>query len=570
MATDLAASGLEKVLQRALDIATQKALRIILMRRLFLAILMGCGFILIAGRVVQLSLFQDPETSRHYSRQTALVHRANIVDRHNTLLATTLQTASLYADPKYILDVESDLAKISKILPDLPLDRLRKQLKSKRRFVWVKRNLVPKQQQEIHLLGLPGFKFKREMARVYPQGPLTSHLLGYVNVDGKGLAGLEKSYEKTLSKPASLTNPATTAFQLSLDLRVQHVVREELMKAMTTYRAKAASGIVMNVQNGEILSMVSLPDYDPHNPTKAKTAQKFQRTTLGVYELGSIFKIINSAIALETETASLNHQYDVKAPLRIGGFKILDYSPKNKNLSFPEVFKYSSNIGSALIAGEYGIDAQQYYLDQLGLLSQLPLNLPENGRPLTPDPWRQINMMTISYGHGIAVSPLHFVSALSTIVNNGIYHPPRFIPAEPEDLAQPIQVFSAKTSYRLRQLMRFSVTDGTGKRANARGYMVGGKTGSAEKPEKGGYNKNKMITSFAGAFPMNDPRYAFIFMLDEPKGVVETYGHATAGWVIAPASANIINRIGPLLGINPLNNPEAIDEWFLADIRPPS
>ncbi|MEM7654223.1 MAG: penicillin-binding protein 2 [Pseudomonadota bacterium] len=399
---------------------------------------------------------------------------------------------------------------------------------------------------------------------MYPQGALTAHITGYTDIDNKGLAGLERSFDEALT---DLQEP----LELTLDVRAQHVVREELANAMRYFSAIGGVGIVLDARTGGVVALVSLPDFEPSEPGKSPDAARFNRATLGLYEMGSTLKILTTAMALETGVTSLTGGYDATDPIRFGRFTINDYKGKHRWLSVPEIFKYSSNIGMAKMALDVGTDRQQAFLDSVGILRTASIELEEVGAPLVPDPWREINTITISYGHGLAISPLQTASAVAAIVNGGIYHKASLI--KHPDGVNPIgqRVIRPEVAEAMKKLLRLVVTEGTGRHADAEGYLVGGKTGSAEKQKSGGYSDTALVSSFVGAFPMTDPRYVVFAMLDEPKGREETRGYATGGWVAAPVVSKIVRRLAPLLGVAPVNPLDpAVQAYFaLPDAGPP-
>jgi cell division protein FtsI (penicillin-binding protein 3) len=474
--------------------------------------------------------------------------RANIVDRNGEILATDLETASLFANPRRLLDAKKAARALAETLPDIDYKATLAKLESDRGFVWLRRHLTPRQQWALLERGIPGLDFIDEYTRAYPQGALMPHLLGYVDSDNSGIAGLEKQFEGLLAK-------GDEPLRLTIDMRVQHLMREELGAAMREFQAKAATGIVMDARNGEILAMVSLPDFDPNHPGKAGDGERFNRATLGVYELGSTFKVFTTAMALDAGAASMGKRYDATKPLRVSRFMIRDYHAKKRWLTLPEVFVYSSNIGAALMAQDIGGKRQQDYLGKLGMLDTLRVELPETGKPISPEVWRPVNTMTIGFGHGIAVSPLHLVSGVAAAVNGGVLRQPTIVAGEHRDGdREPRRVFKKQTSEQIRRLMRLTVENGTGRNADAVGYAVGGKTGTAEKPDAKGYEGKRLLSSFIGAFPINDPRYVVLALLDEPKGTKATQGYATGGWVAAPVVRRVIERMAPMLGMAPVED----------------
>lgn len=473
--------------------------------------------------------------------------RADIVDRNGVLLATSLETASLYADPALIMDAAQTAGALVAVLPDLRLDDVVQKLQRKSRFVWVKRNLTPDEQYKILLLGEPGLAFRNERRRLYPQGELVAHMVGYTNVDGAGLAGVERSFDHELragDRPLALT----------IDVRLQHVMRREVAAAMKEFNGTGAAGVMMGVENGEIVAAVSLPDFDPHDPAAAGDAAIFNRLTLGVYELGSSLKLFSTAALLEKNGGRLDMTFDARAPLVRGRFKIRDYHGKNRILTVPEVFMVSSNIGSALMGEYVGTQGLQDFYRDLGFMSPSPVTLAEVGRPIVPRPWRDLDTLTASYGHGLAISPLQLTTAAATILGDGVLVTPQLVLGGAEKAAErrDLRVISPQTAHRMRQLMRLTVTDGTGKAADVPGYRVGGKTGTAEQPgPRGGYDRKKLISSFLGVFPADAPRYVVFVMVQDPKGTAATHGYATGGWVGAPVMRRIVEAAGPLLNVMP-------------------
>ena len=504
-------------------------------------------FVILGARLVQLSLLDGgDDTAQNDRHDGALLtlQRADIVDRNGTLLATNLPSQSLYVDPTQVLDANEAADRITNVLPDLSRGGILRKASAKGNFRWIQRKLTPEQYYAVNRLGLPGFGFKREERRVYPHGSLFVHTLGFTGVDNGGLAELEAARDADLK---NLAESHSGALVTSLDSRVQHIVNAELATAMAEFDAKGGAGIVLDVHSGEILALSSLPDFNPYDLKSSGPDQRFNRATLGVYELGSTFKAFTTAMALDYGVVNLNDRYDATKPLRVARFVIRDDHPQNRWLDVPEIFVHSSNIGAAQMARDVGAERQKEFLGRLGMLAPLPLELSENGRPLSPRHWREINTMTIGYGHGIAVTPLHLISGFATLVNGGITRPPTLLRRHGE--ISGTRVVTRETSDAMRLLMRMVVEDGTGKKAEAEGYLVGGKTGTAEKAVAGGYKKNALITTFVGAFPMDAPRYAVLVMLDEPHGTKKTHGYAAAGWNAAPTVGRIISQIAPMLGV---------------------
>jgi cell division protein FtsI (penicillin-binding protein 3) len=534
------------------DAATARAERAYLARsryRFRLACLaFALGFLLIGGRLVTLG-FAGSETSGGglYDISTT-VHRPDIVDRHGRLLATDIKGATLYADPAKVIDVDELAEQVTSVLPDLNASELRAKLRAGGRFVRIKRELTPKQQAEIHELGLPGLGFIEEYRRVYPMGVTASHVVGLVDVDNRGLAGIEKFIDDN----PQLTMAGDEAVTLSLDLGVQHVMREELGRAIATYRAKAAAGIVIDVHSGEVMALVSLPDYDPNRREQALDKDRLNRIGFGVYEMGSVFKVFTVAGVLDTGLASLRSIYDASSPIHYASFTIDDFHGKRRRLSVPEVFIYSSNIGAAKMALDMGIDRHRAFLKKLGLMTRVPTELGESAAPIIPAHWQKLNTMTIAFGHGMSVTPLQLAASTLPLVNGGIAVTPTFLPRSREDgMSGGEKVIKRDTSTSMLKLMRLNVLKGTAKRAEAEGYRVGGKTGTAEKVVGGRYSTSALLTSFLVTFPTDAPEYLVLVMLDEPQRVAESSNQATAGVNAAPTAGKIIERIAPILGVAP-------------------
>jgi len=519
-------------------------------RLMVTAAMVALVFSTIGVKLVDATLFSrasEPRQRLAAEVDAPPVNRADIIDRNGNLLATSLNTQSLYADPKLISKPEEVARKLTTALPELDYkDLLGKLTEEKKRFVWIKRNLTPKQQAAVHRLGLPGVYFEQEERRFYPASNLTSHIVGFTGVDNNGLAGMEQSQNKRLtSDPKPL--------QLSIDLRLQHILRKELTATIEEFSAIGAAGVVYDVRTGEVMAMVSLPDFDPHDPTGLDPDTLFNRATLGVYEMGSTFKIFNTAMALDTGKMRVSDYFDAAKGISIGRFTISDYHNMHRALTVAEIFQHSSNIGSVRMAMAAGIPTQKSFMTKMGFTRPTGLEIPENGWPLVPNPWREINAMTISFGHGISVSPMHTVAAAASTINGGVMRPPTILKRDPNTPIPGDQVLSPQTSDMMRRLLRFVVTEGTAKAANVPGYVVGGKTGTADKQKGRHYQKNSRMSSFLGAFPMHDPKYIVYVLVDEPKGTKKTYGFATGGWVAAPAVGRIVKQIGPLLGVQPVN-----------------
>jgi cell division protein FtsI (penicillin-binding protein 3) len=534
------------------DAATARAERAYLARsryRFRLACLaFALSFILIGGRLVTLGFAgTGPSGGGLYDISTT-VHRPDILDRHGRLLATDIKGATLYADPAKVIDIDELAEQVTSVLRDVNARDLRTRLKAGRRFVRIKRELTPKQQAEIHELGLPGVGFIEEYRRVYPMGATASHVVGLVDVDNKGLGGIEKFIDDN----PQLAMSGDEAVTISLDLGVQHVLREELSRAITTYHAKAAAGIVMDVHSGEVVGLVSLPDYDPNRREQALHKDRLNRINFGVYEMGSVFKVFTVAGVLDLGLASLRSSYDASNPIHYASFTINDFHGKKRRLSVPEVFIYSSNIGAAKMALHMGVDRHRAFLKKLGLMSRIPTELGESAAPIIPAHWQKLNTMTISFGHGLSVTPLQLSAASLPLVNGGIAVTPTFLPRSREEGMRGGQrVLKAQTSAAMLKLMRLNVLKGTAKRAKAEGYRVGGKTGTAEKVVHGRYSTSALLTNFLAAFPTDAPEYFVLVMLDEPQRVAASSNQATAGVNAAPTAGKIVERIAPILGVAP-------------------
>ncbi len=516
-------------------------------RLLVAGMLMTMAFAGVAGRLVDLAVLEEgyePRTSQSTPSVMPASGRANIVDRNGMVLATSLPTVSMYADPTAVLDPKEALEKLMVELPKVDRQDLYVRLTGKGRFVWLARNLIPEQHHRLNRLGLPGIGFESGERRVYPHGALVSHVLGLTDVDGKGVAGLENRFDRTL-------RAGSGTLETSIDLRVQSVLRDELVAAKNEFKAIGAAGIVMDVTSGEIIAMVSLPDYDPNKRSHMSSDAAFNRAAKGVYEMGSTFKLFTVAMALDSGTVRVDGGYDASQPIRVARFTISDYHAKNRWLSVPEIILHSSNIGAAKMAIDVGIKNQRNYLEKFGLLKPASLELPEVSSPLLPKDWRQINTMTISYGHGISVSPVQLAAGVAALVNGGIYRKPTLLKTKVSKSETGTRVITRETSDQMRGLMRLVVRNGTGRKANVRGYLVGGKTGTAEKISRRGYSKSAKLSSFVAAFPMNDPRYVVLAVVDEPVGNKRTLNYATGGWVAAPVVGKVVSRMAPIVSIAP-------------------
>ncbi len=509
------------------------------------------AFAVVGLRLVDVSVIEagrPAHAAASVARPAVASARADILDRNGVLLATSLPTVSLYANAREILDAQEAAAKLVSVLPDLRHAEVLERLTSGRPFIYLYRHLTPRQQAAVNRLGIPGVYFEKGERRVYPHGAAAAHVVGLTDVDNIGIAGVEKTFDDRLRRQG-------LPLRLSMDIRAQGILRAELAAAMETHRAVGAAGVLLDARSAEVLALASLPDFDPNNPGRASADAIFNRATLGVVEMGSTFKLLTAAVALDAGVVGLEDGYDASKPLRVARFTINDSHPENRWLSVPEIIVHSSNIGAAKMGRDVGGERQRAFLESLGLLDPSPVELPEVGRPLVPSPWREINTMTISYGHGVAVTPLQMANAIAAIANGGIYRPATLLP-RPAAAYAGARVVEPATSAAVRHLMRLVVEEGTGRQADVPGYRVGGKTGTAEKlgPD-GRYRRKALVSSFVAAFPVDAPRYVLLVMLDEPKGTEATFGWATGGWTAAPAAGRIVARLAPLLGVPPLRLP---------------
>jgi len=542
--------------------------------RLWLAILVFTGiFFVIALRLVMFATVSEGHGDRRSITQDAVATaRPDIVDRNGEILAIDVKTPSLFAEPRKIIDVDEAIELLTAVLPDLDANEVRERLSSKRGFVWLKREITPSQQLEIHRLGIPGVGFLTENKRVYPNGPVVSHEIGHVNIDNQGIAGIEKWLDgqglAALHMAGLATDPLQRPVKLAVDLRVQYALRYELINAREKYKAKASAGLITDVNTGEIIAIVSVPDFDPNNPREANDPNHLNRLTTGVYEMGSTFKALTLAMALDSGRVSLSSSFDARLPLRYGKFEIHDFHAQKRVLSVPEIFTYSSNIGTARMALALGVDYHKAFLKKLGQLDRLRTELPESAEPLVPKHWGELNTVTIAFGHGLSVAPLQAVMGISALVNGGTMIPPTFLKrdqAEAEKLAK--RVIKPETSEKMRYLMRLNVEKGTATRANVPGYFVGGKTGTSDKVVGGRYSKTKVLTSFTAILPADKPRYLLLIMIDEPQGLPETHGFSTSGWNAVPVGAQVIERVAPLLDMPPRFDLPRADQMLLVSAK---
>ncbi|MVT55012.1 penicillin-binding protein 2 [Bradyrhizobium yuanmingense] len=514
-------------------------------------------YALIGGRLVMFAIGADAHSARRAAAQEVVATaRPDIVDRNGAILATDVKAASLFGEPRRIIDKDEAIELLTATIPDLDEAEVRERLRTRKGFVWLKREVTPAQQQAVHKLGIPGIGFLRENKRVYPTGNEVAHLIGLVNIDNQGIAGLEKWLDNQgladLHRAGFATDRLQKPIELAVDLRVEHALRDELLKAKDKFRAKAASGIVSNVKTGEIVAMVSLPDFDPNNPKEAHDPDRINRLTTGVYEMGSTFKAFTLAMGLDSGKISLNSMWDARGNLHYGKFTIHDSHPVGRFINTKEVFTYSSNIGAARIALNQGVEAHKAFLAKLGQTTRLRTELPESAAPLLPRRWSELNTVTAAFGQGLSVAPLQAVMGINALVNGGYLIPPTFLKrSESEAQAMAKRVIKPETSDKMRFLMRLNAEVGSARKADVKGYYVGGKTGTSEKVVNGRYAKKRVLNSFTAILPCDDPKYHVLIMLDEPQALPETHGFITSGWNAVPTGGKVIERIAPLLGVEP-------------------
>jgi cell division protein FtsI (penicillin-binding protein 3) len=502
------------------------------------------GFIVL--RLVYLAAFGD-----HAGRKGGAIdlapERGDVVDRNGQSLAMTIDAWTIGLQPAQVIGDKFALAqKLAQLMPEKDAATYLAMLRSKRKFYYLRRRAAPALVDAINSLGEPGMALSREPDRLYPQTALAAHVLGYTDVDGKGSAGIERAFEEQLTDPKLRGAP----LKLSISSPIQQALEHELQAAVDQFSAIGAAGIIMNIHTGEVLAMTSLPQLNPNAAGNGTPEARFNRATLGVYELGSTFKPFTVAMAMDSGLIkSMGQMYNCPHELHVAGRTINDTHPFGRACSVAEIMMESSNIGTAQIADQIGPSTQRAFLKKMGFLDKIEVELRERGRTLSPGAnWNQIETMTVGYGHGIAVTPLHLASGYATLFNGGMYRPATLLKVDKNHPAGAARrVFSEDTSYKMRSLLRLVITKGTGKKADAPGYRVGGKTGTAEKY----HNRSLKVTSFAGVFPMDEPRFVMVMMLDEPKATAETFGFSTAGWNIAPAFGRTVSRIAPMLGVRP-------------------
>ncbi len=530
--------------------------------------LAALGFLVLYGVICAKLIYLGfkPETAHHPAVEAVSASRPDILDRNGQVLASDVKVMSVFAEPKRLIDKDEATELLTAVLPDVDPRELRDRLgAAKKGFVWVKREVTPHQRDEVFHLGLPGVGLIAENKRVYPNGPIGAHVLGFANVDNQGIAGIEKYIDgQGLADLHNLGFGATPdelqPITLSLDARATHAMRDELERGVTRFKAKAGAAAILDVNTGEIIALASLPDYDPNKPTDEKAnaldLTHINRMNVGVYEMGSTFKALTIAMALDSGKVNLSSRLDARGALTFGRFKIHDYHAQNRALTVPEVFTYSSNIGTARMAMGQGVEKHKVFLRKMGQLTRMRTELPESAEPIYPKNWSELNTMTIAFGHGLAVAPLQAMMAVGALMNGGYLITPTFLKRSQEDaMKDAAQVVKPETSEAMRYLMRLNAEIGTARKVNIDGYFVGGKTGTAEKVIHGHYDKNRLFTTFMAVAPSDKPKYLFLTIMDEPQGLPEDGGHATAAFNAGYVTGRIIERTGPVLGLAPRFEP---------------
>jgi cell division protein FtsI (penicillin-binding protein 3) len=521
-------------------------------------IAIGCFvavYAVIGARLVQYGVTEMEHGQSYGSVDRIMAARPDLVDRNGAILASDIRVASLFGEPRRIIDADEAVEALSSVLPNVDYKEWHRKLSSGAGFVWLRREITPKQQADVMSLGIPGIDFRNETRRFYPGGATAAHILGLVNIDNAGISGIEKYIDDqgvgALQDLGLDSAEALQPVELSINNGVQHIVRDELVQAMDRYSAIAAGAVVLNAKTGEVIAMSSVPDYDPNNPFNAADKDRLNRMSAGTYEMGSTFKAFTTAMALDSGKVNLGSRFDASKPIKIARFTISDFHGKHRVLSVPEIFIYSSNIGTAKMADVVGTDGHRAFLKRMGLLDRVNTELPETARPLEPKEWKKLNSITISFGHGVTTTPLQTAVAAAALVNGGKLIDPTFLPRT-EEQANEIarQVIQPKTSAEMRYLFRLNVEKGSGRNAEVDGFFVGGKTGTAEKVVNGKYSSSKRFNAFLAAFPMDDPQYVVLTIIDEPKPEEGKSG-ATAGSNAAPMVGSIIRRSAALLGVEP-------------------
>lgn len=527
------------MVRQALDLAKT--------RLLISAVCVVLGFGVIGARLISVSCFHETgDACLNRASDCTGLHtgRATFVDRNGEILATTISTSSLYANAKIILNPQDAVGKLKTVFSQLNEKELLEKLTTEKSFIWIARHLTPQQKAAVIRLGIPGLEFMHDTKRVYPYGPLASHAVGFVDVDNNGISGLEKGLDEQLRL-------SDEPIQLSIDIRLQHILYDELKKGIEQFSAYGGSGVIMDITTGEIIAMISLPDFDPNKPDVQNAEALFNRNTLGVYEMGSTMKIINTAMVLDAGVATPETKFDATKPMKVGRFFVTDFHPKNTWLNVNEIFVYSSNIGSARMALKAGGERQKMFMEKVGFLKAPTLELPEMGAPLYPRKWKEANTITIAYGYGLSISPLQLALATSGVVTGKMPENATLLKRSVQETKYK-KIVAADVAAKVLDLMQESVKSGTSRKAAVPGITVAAKTGTANRRRAHGrgYQKKDVNTTFIGIFP-EVPRYLTFIMLDGPKGTKATYGFNTAGWNSAPVAGNVIKRSAPILGIFP-------------------
>ena len=519
-------------------------------RLMMVMLMIGAGVLLIVIRLAFLAAFAEPATTRDAA--AALVPlRGDLVDRNGVPLARTIDAWSIGIHPSRLVNDPEDLApKLARLMPEHDEAWYLQMLRSGRSFIYLQRRAVPELVRDVNALGEPAVDFAREPERLYPQSSMAAQAIGFLNYDGHGVGGMERVLDAQLSDRDASKRAA--AIPLSIDSRAQSAFTSELGSAMLSFQAKGAAGVMLDVQTGEVIAMVSLPVFNPNSVKSASQDALRNNVTQSVYELGSTFKPITMAAAIDSGVVtSMSRRFDARVPLQIGRFHIKDDHPQKRYLDIPETLVHSSNIVTARIADELGADRMQAMFRKLGFDTRPDIELVEKQKPIWPNYWARVTVMTSGYGHGIAVTPLHLASAYAALVNGGIWRPATLLKVAPGKAAEGRRVISEATSARMRQLLRLVVLQGTGRKGEAPGYRVGGKTGTAEIAMKTGYSHSRNVSTFAAAFPMDAPRYVVIAMLDSPVANAQSGGQTTAAWTVAPVVSRVIMRTASMLGVRP-------------------
>ncbi|MEO8141874.1 MAG: penicillin-binding protein 2 [Sphingomicrobium sp.] len=519
-------------------------------QRLMFGMLVYVGVVgLIAARILYLAAFGD-HAGRKLGVTTLIPERGDIVDRDGHALARTIDAWTIALHPKKLIGNKLELARtLATLMPERDEATYYAMMKSDRPFFYLRRRAAPDVVQAVNSLGEPGLAIDREPDRLYPQTTLAAHVLGYTDVDGHGTAGIERAFDAQLSDPATRGEAVT----LSISSRVQQALEHELLDAMKRFHAVGAAGVVMDIHTGELIAMTSLPQLNPNAAGAGSMEARFNRATLGVYELGSTFKAFTVAMGLDSGVIkSVGQMYPCPGQLHVSGRVIEDTHPFARPCSVAEIMQESSNVGTAQIADQIGAERQKHFLKKLGFFDTLAIELKERGRPLAPRDWSRTDVMTVGYGYSLAIMPVHLATGYAALMNGGIWRPATLLKVDRNHpVGEGRRVFSEDTSYKMRSLLRLVVIKGTGSKADAPGYRVGGKTGTADKIAGRGYSATRVVTNFAGVFPMDEPRYVVVLMLDEPQATAESMGFRYAGWNVAPAMSKVVTRIAPMLGVRP-------------------